>query len=708
MTVRDLLRLNLLVFVVYAVIGTLTLLVGQYSGLASPVWPAAGLAFAAIYVWGWRLLPAVLLGSLASNALTLVREGTVTQTSLFVAVVIALGAALQALIGARLVTAAVGRRASLTRGGEILAFLLLAAVVGSVVNASVATVTQVAFGLVSADQALLVWVTWWVGDAIGVVVFGPLALMLIPSQREVWQGRRWRVAIPSLTAVVLFVAFFVQAENQSANEMRLRTEQLANSAAIELERNVARHQEVLEGLSSFFESSEEVNRDEFASYTASALRRFPNLQALSWNPIVTADELDAFEQRIRADGEFPDFTVTERDAQGELVPVAPRDDYVVVEYIEPLATNEAAIGFDINSNPIRQQAINKAGSLGVPAATAPIDLVQESGTQKGMLALVPVYERNTLDEREGQVDRLLGFAVGVYRLDDLLTDTFAGPVWASTEIHLVDVTNPDDSREISTREALKTPTVDQTQKIVNSASSDRFSVFGRTWQVEVVPTSGPLANPGQAMAPSLEFVGLLVILLVQAFVLLVTGTERQAWRHAESSEQEANTDHLTGLSNRRAFLRNLELVRQRSKMDGTGDSLLFMDLDRFKSVNDQGGHDAGDRMLQAVARVLTANVRSRDTVARIGGDEFAVVLNNCGTERAMEIAQKLVAEVNALRVTSDHGELSVGLSVGVVSFSSGDDLSVDELLRRADDASYDIKHAGGGALLYGTSAGSDV
>ncbi|HAN72817.1 MAG TPA: hypothetical protein DCQ36_14670, partial [Actinobacteria bacterium] len=373
---RHLLALSALVFAAYAVVGTATLALGQYAGLASPVWPAAGLAFAVVYVWGWRLTPAVALGSLVANAVTLARQDSLSLDALLVTVVIALGVALQAYVSAALVTQAVGRRASLTRASEIIAFLVLAGPLGSMVSATVATVAQIASGLVSADQVMLVWITWWSGDAIGVVVFAPLVLMLLPGQREVWQGRRLKVLLPSVLGIALFAGFFAQSEFQAVHLREQRLQQLADEAASQLERNVARHQEVLEGLGSFFESSEQVTAAEFATYAGSALSRFPNLQALSWNPIVKGEDLAQFEEAQRSLVGLEAYSVKERNADGELVPVEPRDDYVAVALIEPMAGNGAALGFDINSNPTRQQAILRARDTGLPSATAPIDLVQ--------------------------------------------------------------------------------------------------------------------------------------------------------------------------------------------------------------------------------------------------------------------------------------------------------------------------------------------
>lgn len=275
-----LIRLSALVMVAYAALGALTLSIGQSAGLASPLWPAAGLAFAAVYAWGWRLMPAVLLGSLLSNTVTLLRQESLSSDALIVAAAIALGAAIQAWFAATIVKGAVGPDAALARGREIVTFLLLAGPVGSLVNASVATVAQLTAGLISSDHAWTVWGLWWAGDAIGTIIFAPLVLMMIPSQDAVWNGRRLRVALPSLVGVLLFAGFFAQSHHQQEANREAEIAAVAQEAAALLERNVNRHQEVLEGLGSFFESSEEVNADEFATYTVSALARYPNLQAL--------------------------------------------------------------------------------------------------------------------------------------------------------------------------------------------------------------------------------------------------------------------------------------------------------------------------------------------------------------------------------------------------------------------------------------------
>jgi diguanylate cyclase (GGDEF)-like protein len=146
----------------------------------------------------------------------------------------------------------------------------------------------------------------------------------------------------------------------------------------------------------------------------------------------------------------------------------------------------------------------------------------------------------------------------------------------------------------------------------------------------------------------------------------------------------ASTDPLTGLVNRRglaaAYARELEL-HQRS---GRPFSLLVADLDRFKQINDGLGHKAGDRALLEVAELLRAQVRAVDTAARIGGDEFALLLSEADDVLAAAVAERLDAAVHA------HAEREGwpgGMSIGV-SVSNTDGVSLDDLLRHADSRLY--------------------
>ena len=150
-------------------------------------------------------------------------------------------------------------------------------------------------------------------------------------------------------------------------------------------------------------------------------------------------------------------------------------------------------------------------------------------------------------------------------------------------------------------------------------------------------------------------------------------------------------DSLTGLANRAAFEVLLE--------DATAHAAdapfcaLFIDLDRFKQVNDTGGHAAGDALLRDVAHELAAQVRKSDTVARLGGDEFAVLLSRCPLSQAQTIAEKLRSAVVAYRLTWEGNSYSVGASIGLVSVNASYATAAD-VLRAADAACYAAKQQG--------------
>lgn len=156
---------------------------------------------------------------------------------------------------------------------------------------------------------------------------------------------------------------------------------------------------------------------------------------------------------------------------------------------------------------------------------------------------------------------------------------------------------------------------------------------------------------------------------------------------------QATHDGLTGLVNRHEFERRLERALASARSRRLTHSLCFLDLDQFKIVNDSAGHLAGDELLKRIAGLLKEQIRSRDTLARVGGDEFALLIENCTTEKAKSIADTLVATIREFRFVWEGRTYEIGISIGLVPITSDSD-SVVQLLSSVDVACYTAKDLG--------------
>ncbi|WP_255991489.1 GGDEF domain-containing protein [Chitinolyticbacter albus] len=156
----------------------------------------------------------------------------------------------------------------------------------------------------------------------------------------------------------------------------------------------------------------------------------------------------------------------------------------------------------------------------------------------------------------------------------------------------------------------------------------------------------------------------------------------------------ATTDELTGLNNRREWQRRSAETMMMVRRSGKPLSLLMLDLDHFKAINDNHGHLIGDLVLRAVSQVCLATLRTTDNLGRWGGEEFVIMLPDTPIVEAARVAEKLLAGVAAVRVMNgDHVGIGVTISIGVTTLRPADS-DLDDLIKRADDALYAAKHAG--------------
>ncbi|MDE1460706.1 CHASE domain-containing protein [Spartinivicinus poritis] len=406
-TIKEYFLKILVLAVSYAVIGKLSILLAIPPGFASPVWPPAGVALGLVLLWGYRYWPGILLGSMTIN-IWVSQEAYTNIIALANGLGIALGASLQAVISKWLIEKVTQPPWELEEVKQITAIVVVGGPICCIVSASVGNTVLLLNGVIQTDAWLPAWLTWWIGDSIGVMACAPILLALFTS--SITTVRKTVVTTPLMALLITVIYLFFSAQ-------RWEQEQQNSQAIKEMERSVEYMQDYLDGylislyaLERLFHASHTVSRDNFKRFANGFINKYPGIQALEWVPIVPASKREQLIKSAHAEG-LKNFDIVEYNPRlKKMERVKPRDTYYPVFYIEPMTTNEAALGYDIGSNYRRLKAIQKALTTLQPVATEKITLVQTIEPEPAFLVLMPVNKNNTV----------LGFVLGVFKIKPLM------------------------------------------------------------------------------------------------------------------------------------------------------------------------------------------------------------------------------------------------------------------------------------------------
>jgi PAS domain S-box-containing protein len=508
---------------IYWIAARLALWMAIPPGYATAVWPAAGLGLVCVLAWGRRAAAGIAIGSCLVNLATSFDGSTVLTVahSLAITGAIGAGAGLEAWVGAALIRRRIGFPCALHDERDIVWFTVLGGPVACLMSCTVGVTTLSIAGVVPWSGFAFNWWTWWVGDTIGVLVFAPLALLVLPRPHTVWRRRRGILGIPLVLGFAVVTVLFLRVSSWERARLRTDFERRVVTVDTVLKSQLLKYEEVVTSLPSFFSASSDVTRREFHVFCSHALARYPAILALSWNPRVGSADRAGFEARVRGDG-LPDFIIAELAAAGGLRVAAARAEYAPVTYVEPQDKNAAVLGYDIASDPVRRDALERASRFRALTATQQIDLVQFAGSQAraaGVLLVAPIAA--------AAGHEIAGYAVGAFRLSDLV------------DTALRDVDHDGMAVALTDRSARAEDPDRVLYSTAGAAAGDdgplTFPIaFGdQRWQLEVSPTAAFLATQRSWQAWTVLAAGLLFVGLLGVVLLVTTGRTHRLLEAAE-------------------------------------------------------------------------------------------------------------------------------------------------------------------------------
>lgn len=526
------LKLQALLAGCYLFLATIGNLLAIPPGYASPIFPAAGFAAAIMLCFGHRAWLGILLGSFFLNLFLTQKLGSNLNTSIFISLFISLGVGLQAHIAKRLVEKVVKAQWRKMEGvSSIISTLLLAGPVACLVAASIGNLVLYSFGLIRLEELPYSWCNWWVGDSLGVLVFLPICLGVIYRKERIWKGRIKVAFMPIILAILMAASAFIGTSRLENEYVMKEVFEQGESFNHLLQQRFNAHQEAIASLRRLIEVTPEMTTEQFEYFTRMTLLDNTDISALSINAYLEAGQRNDFEMRMRKMLNNPSFQVTERNADGDLISAGSRQDYVAVQFISSLQTNAAALGYDINSESVRREAIRSAMLTGEPAVTAPIQLVQGLKDSLGLLVLHPAFSRYADFEEESKI---FAFAVGVLNINEMV------------EAATAQTRNPELHYRILDKSSKSDVPVFQTSALPTLMGKEYMLKFDlnfvdRYWQIEVTPSQRYMQQMRSFMPLAVGVGSLLAVAMLQILVLTITGQNSVIRRKVEEQTRELRT-----------------------------------------------------------------------------------------------------------------------------------------------------------------------
>ena len=450
------------------------------------------------------------------------------------------------------------------------------------------------------------------------------------------------------------------------------------------------YEQVLRATKALFVVNENVTRDMFRDYIHSLdlTENYPGIQGIGFSALVPRDEKERHVARIRAEG-FEDYTI---QPEGE------RDVYTSIVYLEPFTgRNLRAFGFDMYSEPNRRAAMQKARDTGEATLSGKVFLVQEDGgqVQAGFLMYLPVYKNDKPGAAPNQGRKeLAGWVYAPFRVGDFLRGLF-DELDDDIDMEIYD------GGELS-YDARMFDGVESTEALASHhrlQNVSRIEVANRAWAVAIaaLPIFEQRLDNGR---PQLVLqAGVSISLLLALLMWIFLDDRARAVQAANQAMQLALYDPLTGLPNRKLLDERLQQALAKAKRNNTHAALLFIDLDKFKPVNDNYGHVYGDLLLKEVAKRLQGCMRESDTASRLGGDEFVALLPEVeGGEDVKVVANKILHRLTESYAIAGHS-FDISASIGAALYPD-DGNDGKSLTKSADIAMYDAKNSGRGNVKF--------
>lgn len=463
--------------------------------------------------------------------------------------------------------------------------------------------------------------------------------------------------------------------------------------------------ELMHSLSTFYRASRDVDADDFRIYSNTFLARYDFLTSLFYMPKVNHNQRKAFVQDMRDDGYY-NFVINTWN-NNEFIPVDNKSFYFPILFIEPRTPlTIKQLGLDAFSLSQYKFAMNQAIDSAAIVSSLPIKKLFK---EKHYVLFAPVYMGKdqvpgSIDLRRTQVNGFLAASININKLAKHIT----------TSDHLdFSLYLSSDDENFGKNELLKS--MGQHEKL-----SDHwiFSWFEKVHKIDLGHYHFSLEIKKLVHWHDIELMFLIYAILfgLCMTILLVLTAKAIASKAAILEKQHdkirtvvkerteelrymAHHDALTGISNRVIFMDKLEHAIFRARHHGNQVALLFLDLDRFKVINDSLGHHVGDEILREVAHRLQGCIRQTDTVARLGGDEFTVILENMSsTDGVTKVACEIIGKLAEPLKIQDH-DLVITASIGIALYPS-DTNDINTLIKFADTAMYKAKDSGRNAYKY--------